>query len=137
MSPAPRPLCTIRPGKPDDLAFVADSWTKHAHRGERKASATKHVRALLSRSSSYLSVAHVPGEPDAILGWVVVEDANGPWTVPVIHYVYVRASGRRQGVARTLLAGLVARAVEYSSRAKGIALPAKWTLNEVRAETMP
>jgi len=119
----------VRLGKPDDLAFVVDSWTKHGHRGERMRTATAHVRALLARPGSMLLVAHVPGEPDSILGWAATED-------DCVHYVYVRSAGRRQGTAKALM-GAWARDVAEYSRAlpAGIVAPRGWTLNLKRSET--
>lgn len=126
------PPCTVRAGKPDDLAFVCDSWVKHAHRGERKREATRHVRELLSRARSFLSVAHVPGEPDSILGWAVVEDG----APACLHYVYVRAAGRLQGTASALLGRLAQERMEYSHAAPtGLVVPRLWTLNLKRSET--
>lgn len=122
----------MRPGRPDDLAYVVDSWAKHAFRGQRMRNAVAHVRALLGRPGSYLSVAHVPGEPDAILGWAVVEDGK-----PMcIHYVYVRSTARRMGVARALVGRLRGERIDFSSEApSSLTLPATWTLNLKRAET--
>lgn len=154
MSPVRSPVCETRPGKPDDLAFVVDSWTKHAFRHARMRNATAHVRSLLARPGSYLSVAHVPGEPDAILGWAVVEEGS---TVAVlnrdgtpgvldgithlkqpacVHYVYVRSAARKTGVARSLVGRLALETVEYSSAAPvNLALPQTWTVNTARAAT--
>ena len=132
MSPVRSPVCETRPGKPDDLAFVVDSWTKHAFRHARMRNATAHVRSLLARPGSYLSVAHVPGEPDAILGWAVVEDGEPA----CVHYVYVRSAARKTGVARSLVGRLALETVEYSSAAPvNLALPQTWTVNTKRAET--
>ena len=133
-----RPIarCTVRGGKPDDLAYVVDSWTKHARTHKHMRDAVQHVRALLGRSGSRLFVAHVPDEPDAILGWAVLEDSGGPWSRPVVHYVYCRASGRRQGVARALLGELASHAVDYSSAwPSGFAAPKTWAFNAARAKT--
>lgn len=130
--PAP---CVVRIGKPDDLAFVVDSWTKHAHRGQRMRTATTHVRSLLARDGATLIVAHVPGEPDAILGWAVLEAAAR--LVPVcVHYVYVRSAARRTGVAREMLGELAGQAIEYSSATPGNVVPPRgWVLNVGRART--
>ncbi len=139
------PICETRIGKPDDLAFVVDTWTKYAlrtaARSVRLGDLTRHVRKLLGVADvplhdlpphlPRLLVAHVPGEPDAILGWAAVE-AGRPGCV---HYVYVRRDARLQGVARALV-GSTDVALEYSHAApKGIAVPKAWTLNIARAGT--
>ncbi len=128
----PRLPCTIRMGKPDDLAFVVDSWTKHAFRGTRMRTATAHVRELLARDGSRLIVAHVVDDPDAILGWAATEDGRPA----CLHYVYVRSAARRQGVAAAMMGASVREATDYSS-APGANLepPQAWTLNEARAKT--
>lgn len=138
-----RSICETRIGKPDDLAFVIDCWIKRELRddGTRTLSATKHhVRRLLDvlvpmhelpSVLPRLIVAHVPSEPDAILGWAAIEAG----TPPCVHYIYVRTVARRQGVARALV-GLPHVRLEYSHAApKGVVVPAGWTLNSGRAKT--
>lgn len=124
-------ICETRIGKPDDLAFVVDCWAKNdpALRSMRLRDSTKHVRALIVRSQ--LLIAHVPREPDAILGWAVTE----PGRPPCVHYIYVRSVARRQGVASALV-GVTDAPIEYSHVApKGIAVPSGWSLNTERANT--
>lgn len=128
---APAP-CTIRIGKPDDLAFVVDSWVGNGHRGERKRTATAHVRALLARPEAALYVAHVPGAVDEILGYALLESGRPA----CLHWVYVRSAGRRLGIAGALLSGVAAKAIEYSRAApSSVRVPAAWKLNEGRAKT--
>lgn len=140
------PPCVTRIGILDDLAFVVDSWAKNAPslKNMRTRDAVIHVRALLSRDATALVIAHVPDEPDAILGWAAVEQ----WPTPCVHYVYVRRDGRRQGVARAMLehaldapqsfSPMTPRpvVVEYSHKLpKDVVLPSTWILNLKRAET--
>lgn len=127
--PQPKLPCTIRAGKPDDLAYVVDSWTKHAFRGQRMRTATAHVRALLARPGSVLRVAHVVGEPDAILGWIVAEDGKPA----CVHYVYVRSAARGQGVATAMLGTATRERIEYSTECSRA--PAVWTFNPKAAVT--
>ncbi len=116
-------------GKPDDLAFVVDSWVKYAFRKKRLSAATKHVRTLLGRDGSFLRIAHVPDEPNSILGWVAYEGGSPP----CVHYVYVRSTAREGGVARALLGDAIGEAFDYSTQSKKA--PPRWTLNLKRAET--
>ncbi len=134
-------ICETRIGRSSDLAFVVDCWAKYENRcddSKRISDITRQARRLLGVPFGLahavvelprLLVAHVPGEPDAILGWAAFE--GGP--VGCIHYVYVRSAARRQGVARALVGDI--ETVEYSHEApKGFALPKHWTLNLARAE---
>ena len=125
-------ICETRVGKPDDLAFVVDCWTKNDPelRNSFLRDSTRHVRTLLARDASRLIVAHVPGEPDAILGWAAYEGG----AVPCVHYVYVRKDARRHGVARAMVGDL--DRAEYSHAApKGIGAPRGWSLKTERAVT--
>lgn len=137
--------CELRSGKLDDVAYVVDCWTKNDPelRKLRLRDSTRHVRALLGRPESRLIIAYVPSEPDAILGWMALEAAGAPFVdagltrrqPPCLHYVYVRSSARRLGVARTLLSVTVGP-MEYSHTApRGVAVPSGWTLNIERART--
>lgn len=93
----------IRLGRPSDLPYVVDSWTKRGHeRGERLGAATARVRAILARPDTVLRVACLPDDTDAILGWAVLKTGT-PLTLT---YVYVRSEARKQGIARVLLAGV-------------------------------
>ena len=120
--------CVVRVGKPDDLGYVVDSWTKHAFRGQRLRRATQHVRELLARPASRLFVAHVPDDADAILGWAALEIEPS-----CVHYIYVRSAARGQGVATAMLGTLVRERIEYSSPCDRA--PAVWTFNASRAVT--
>ena len=127
-------ICETRIGGVDDVPFVVDSWTKNDPelRAMRISEATRHVRSILAREHSRLFVAHVPGEPSAILGWAVLEQG----TRACLHYVYVRSAARRQGVARALLGDAAPLALDYSHVApRGVDVPSRWTLNLKRAET--
>lgn len=93
----------IRLGRPSDLPYVVDTWTKRGHeRGERLGPATIRVRAILARPDTVLRVACLPDDSDAILGWAAITTG-----IPLtLTYVYVRREARKQGIARTLLAGV-------------------------------
>lgn len=126
IAPAP---CTLRWGKIDDLAFIVDSWTKKDPdmRAMRQRDSTRHVRTLLAREGSRVIVAHVPDDADAILGWAAVERE-------CLHYVYVRSTARRQGIARAMLETVPI--VAYSHRvARGLMAPSLWVYEPERADT--
>ena len=140
-------ICETRMSTPDDLAFVVDSWTKNdpEMRKLRLGESTRHVRALLARPLSRLIIAHVPDEPDAILGWAATEAASGRNATPCLHYIYVRSAARRQGVARRMVG--VVHDIEYTHVAPArwppeggavglpVVVPRGWVLNVGRAVT--
>lgn len=131
-TPAP---CVVRLGKPDDLAYVVDSWVKYGLRGTRTSLATSHVRALLARDDSRLLVAHVADEPDAILGWAATEDPTATSSA-CMHYIYVRKDARRLGVATSLVREWAHDVASHSSPAPANVVPPKgWTLDVARATT--
>lgn len=93
----------IRLGRPSDLPYVVDTWTKRGHeRNERLGEATARVRAILARPESVLRVACLPDDDDAILGWAAITF----FPSPKLHFVYVRKEARKQGIARRLLVGV-------------------------------
>lgn len=98
---------TIRAGTPHDHNYVIQSWVR-ANQGTAAAKSchrvyySEHhatVAALLRRPTVHLTVACLPDDPDALMGWAVTEPDT-------IHYVLVRAEARRQGIARQLLSVL-------------------------------
>jgi len=101
----------VRDGRPDEEALVYKSWVgtyssslfaRGISRGLFEERHTKLVRDILKRGG-VIRVAHAAEEPDAILGWAVIERPN------VLHYVYVKEPFRRLGIARRLVAEVPAR----------------------------
>lgn len=84
--------------------FHGSHWAKSIPREVFFARHHAVVERLLEQSS--LRVAHVPDDPTVILGYALVAP-------PTVHYVYVKPSFRRYGIARALLDDL-ARFREYS-----------------------
>ncbi len=130
---APVLVCDVRMGKPSDLAYVVDSWVKHAYRGMRPSPWVTHVRGLLARDGSRLLVAHVPKEPDAILGWAATEDPTAV-APPCWHYCYVRATARLMGVASSLVREWAHDVADYSSPCATAKPPKGWTFAPDRAK---
>ena len=79
-------------------------WAKHVPRDVFFARHHAVVERLLASSS--LRVAHLEDDPAVILGYALVAP-------PTLHYVYVKPSFRRFGIARALLDDL-ARFKDYS-----------------------
>lgn len=99
-------LFGLRVADPSDRAYVLKSWFEGA-RETRWAKETwyafwsEHGRvleAILDRAVT--RIAHVSGEPTAILGFAVLEPDAAP---PVLHWVHVRHRCRGQGIARALI----------------------------------
>jgi GNAT superfamily N-acetyltransferase len=129
----------LREGRPDDHAFVAESWLqsdKHSPSGRDDgpgymARAKVRIRRILGRSE--LRVLCSKEDSDAILAWAVVGHLAGvrpgPDPLrPAVYYVYVRTELRRQGLARLLLSDLKDRDVTYTHRpvVRGLTPPAGW-----------
>lgn len=87
----------IRFGKPEDLPYVTDTWVKRDERlkGQRMVEATKHVRGILATPGTFLRVAHLLDDIDAILGYAV-------FGADALHFVYVRKPARGRGISRAL-----------------------------------
>lgn len=111
---------SLRPATQADLNFILSSWVKsyreHAgdmpgpiyYEGQRNL-----VTTLLQRCGA--TIACDPDDPSAIFGYVVSEK-RGP--VVVVHYVYVKHTLRRLGIARQLLAEVGARGCHYTHQTK-------------------
>lgn len=94
----------IRLGRPSDLPYVVDTWIKKGRNPDESLSAaTARVRAVLAHHDSMLRVACLSDDDDAILGWATIDIGRSP---PELHYVYVRKDARKQGIAKSLLAGV-------------------------------
>lgn len=92
-----------------DRPFVFDGWIRSYQRSRWAGVVPNHlfwdvhrvaIEGLLTRGA-VVTVAHLPGEPDALLGFVAHEVKPGD--EPLIHTVYVKPLWRRQGVARALI----------------------------------
>lgn len=101
-----------RLARESDLAFVYDNWLdswRLAHAAGTVPMATYRdvysdaIRRLLARPTCDVIVAYAPGEASGIVdldGFICSEHTSRG---PVIHYVCVRQSQRRQGIARGLV----------------------------------
>ncbi len=110
--PVTSPLALrIRAGIPADVPLVTNSWLRSfrfsawARDMSNRTYYFYHHRVLeelLPRSTVLVAVS--PEDPDAIYGWCCAEVVD---TAVVIHYVYVKESYRRLGVARALVKTLL------------------------------
>lgn len=122
-APQPADLVTIRPATPEDDNFVLNaalitlrnrshlSW--HVGNSDFFAGEPRILKRLLARSR--VLIAHPPDDAELIAGFIVVEPPE------LVHFLYVKAALRRQGVGRALLRaadldperGFVATAATY------------------------
>lgn len=114
---------TIRRAQSSDLPFVFSSWLNSyessgwARGVRRRTYFTRHhavVSELLSRPSCVVLVAALEEDPDVILAWAALEPVSS-----TVHYVYVKESWRRLGLARRLLDELPGGVQVYTHRTMG------------------
>lgn len=130
----------LRQAWPSDLPFVVDSWL-NSYRMAPRARDMGDVyfaeqKAIVRRlcNDAGLVIACDAEDPEAILGWLCATNPPNIEPDPVVHYVYVRAAGRRCGVARRLLEAFLTHPCTYTHRpAHGVLpIPDSWTYNPER-----
>lgn len=98
----------IREARPDETNLIYVTWLKsYAQSSFAKGMVQtvyedrqrRLINEILKRNAKTL-VAHAPEEPDAVLGWLVLEE---PATV---HYLFVKEHFRRLGVGTALVAAV-------------------------------
>jgi GNAT superfamily N-acetyltransferase len=96
---------TIRPAEESDKAFIFATWLKGLYHGnsfyseiEKDAYFTNY-HAVLERvlAKSSVLVACLTDTPDVVLGYAVIERGT------VLHWVFVKKSWRRFGIAKRLI----------------------------------
>lgn len=100
------PLWLLRSIAADDLGFIRSTWSDSYHDGSRDVQRLafsryrdrmhQRIDRIVTRKSAETIVAHIPGDPNHLLGYVVGEGE-------VLHYVYVRPARRNYGLGRALL----------------------------------
>lgn len=116
---------TIRDARPADHNFIYNSWLRSNRRARNAAQVpndiyyTQHhklVEDILARPTTrtYVITPTALGESDTICGYAVVEALPNAPAVHVVHYVYVKETFRRLGLAKQLLqhAGIPATRAE-------------------------
>lgn len=97
MSPAwVTPAWRIRAFQASDEPYIVDTWVSHAarHLGRRM----RHLKPMLRDAlrSSATSVACLPDDLDAILGYLIRDSAG------VVLMAYTRSSARNLGIQKDL-----------------------------------
>lgn len=119
----------LRSGGKGDHAYVTKTWVGADgwHASARmlglahRVGHSRMVVKLLARNDTTLTVAAIPGESEAIMGW----SCTGP---QVCYYVYVRHELRRLGIGKDLLAHLGSAAIAFTHQpiVKGLPIPESW-----------
>lgn len=114
--------CEFRDAEPKDRAFWMDLWSK-AYRRSRWAGVVPNnlwhdvhrvsVEQLEKRGMRVL-LAHVPGEPDSLMGFVAFELKDGD--LPHVAFLGVKDPYRQGRVGTKLLERAVGRSFRYSYR---------------------
>lgn len=95
----------VRPASPEDEAFIISSFLKSRRaEGDAKHMTNDVYYAGLVPEAERLArgaviVAHVPGDPWLIMGWLAYE----PWPPHGLLYAYTKFSFRRMGVFDSLM----------------------------------
>jgi GNAT superfamily N-acetyltransferase len=109
----------IRPYEPaGDENFVFHSWLQsHSEDAKKQAPTGKRwainpqlyyeavrpvLRRIVGHEDTRILIAVYPDAPDKIRGWICYAEREG-FPVPVLHYVYVKHTWRKLGVARQLM----------------------------------
>ena len=96
---------------PEDTAFIIQSWVKSYWQGFvsfcheisppiYNKNQRRVIENILTDCKKTSLVAHVPEEPDVIIGWAVIEKRLGE---RLVHYVYVKEAFRKFGIAERLV----------------------------------
>jgi hypothetical protein len=124
----------LRAGAPSDRAYVLRSWFEGARRtfwagAVAQVFFEEHGRAIESAlDRSVCRIAHVVGEPDAILGFAVLEPERS-----VLHWVHVRKLFRGTGMARAMLGSLLREPLVYCTHwPEGGRAPSHFRFNPYR-----
>ncbi len=106
--------------------FLCSSWTNGARRPFAE------LQAWLRKPATRCAVAHIPGDPDSLLGWAAADYGNG-----ALIWIYVRdlhGHVRRRGLGTELLwhvgfgDGVTVPSLYWSPHASAIAAAGKWHL---------
>ncbi len=110
------PPVTIRGLREGDLGYVVDTWRKGLtseswlyawDRDVYFRLMARHIKQLVNEPGAIVRIACDPADEDTILGFAVL-------TGDELHYVYVRQTLWKQGIARLLLDGMIIKT--HSSR---------------------
>jgi ribosomal protein S18 acetylase RimI-like enzyme len=127
-------LFAIREGRAGDVAFIRDRWlmtdrhslaARDVGRGYMRLKKMQ-IASILQDSRTVVTVAHVEGEEDANVGFVVARPLAA-----ILYFAYVRPEARRLGLVRRMLAASGAGAdiaITYTHRPQPrIELPEAWS----------
>jgi GNAT superfamily N-acetyltransferase len=115
----------IRHARPDELRFVWSSWSRSAQWPWGPGLAwSDAVNRLVEHLATPATTLVAQGQDGLVDGFAVLERPD------VLHYLYVRLTARRQGVAMALLDALPRQAIRrYTER-----VTSKWMVERIPAD---
>jgi hypothetical protein len=137
------PIFLIRPGRADDFGFISENWLM----SNGRSSAAQHaprvylrrhrelISSILARPTTAIHVAHVTGEPSALLGFAITNPS-----AKAIYYVYTKKDAWRMGIAKALLGPLAHERnliFTHKPTITGLKLPADWIFDPYANWTLP
>lgn len=103
---------SIRPGLPEDHAFIMSSWLQsYRDSSEFAKEIPKHVyfkyhhhvlETLLNRPSTQVIIATPKDDPDLIIGYLICEEVGD---LRMFHYVYTKRPFSKMGICNLLIEG--------------------------------
>ncbi len=125
----------LRDAVPDDLNFVYSTMLRGLYYGnefygeiDKKPFFVAYdsvIKQMLHKSGMKLVIACLTSEPDAIVGWALLEPQE-----QVLHFLYVKDPWRKKGIANQLLAGYHIDTVTHITKVGNIIRKQKgWVLN--------
>jgi hypothetical protein len=116
-------LITVRPGAQSDRPFIFSTWLRGLRYGndyfELIESSNyyenhhKIIQDILDDGSTVINVACLKDDPDVILGYAV-------YAMDRLHYVHVKASWRKIGVARMIVPTFIQRVSHLTATGKSL-----------------
>lgn len=100
---------TLRAARPEDLNFILSTWLRNYRFSSPFAKNItntvyykwheKLVKAILTRPSTWVTVACDPTDTNVVYGYIVAETQD----VNVLHYIYVKKPFRGFGIGKALM----------------------------------
>jgi GNAT superfamily N-acetyltransferase len=130
MKPGASTHIILRPFRYSDQSFVYSTWIRGMYYGNSWAGSSKQsegtfhrryadvITAILSKPTTTIQVAALKDDDDVILGYAVTEPT-------ILHWVYVKPTWRRFGIAKALIPANTEVITHQTHRGKSFA-PKSW-----------
>lgn len=105
-------LIKVKDSTDEDISFIIDSWL---HNYRKKSDRTKDIPKGIYYSNQYKIISKIiersrgftivdAKDPELIYAYIIFQAVkDNPNIIPIVHYVYVRASCRKMGFAKLLI----------------------------------